>query len=323
MDSQRFQFRIVDLWLVTIVVALAVAAAKAGQINNTASSPILLVVLAGILGAVTGHFVSGSFRLETVSGVLLGVLGYFLSVFASSLGIRVADRTLFIVCVCAGGVIGGVMPTLLHRWGQASFRTRMCTLLMGIGLLIVPTLRWWTVSEQNRTVAKLEEAGAYVNYSDVNPLPMIFDSNRMESSPEWLRVLLGLRVVRGVTLTEKVDHRYASQLLVDKLPFVEDLQLHAEHMDDETFELLNSGTLAELDHLRFTGRRFGDKSLSRLHPLPGLVLLDLAGTSVTDASIEHIATFPQLQFLYIRETDFTAEGVKRLKSKIGRVWSPN
>ncbi len=321
MNTRRFQFRIVDLFLVTAVVALTFAAAKEGQIIGTAYSPILLVVHAGLLGAVTGRLVSDAFRFGFVGGLVVGVLGYLLAVFAFSLGIRIADKTLFFVCVSAGGVIGGLIPAMMHQWRRASFRSHMSILLVGVGLLVILIIRWRTVSEQTRTVAELQAAGAFVRYSDVNPLPTILDSNRMELRSEWLRKLLGLRVVRGVTLTENVDHRYASQLLVDKLPFVKDLRLHADHMDDEAFELLNSGKLSRLDHLRFTGRGFGDTSLSRLHPLPGLVLLDLEGTSVTDESVEHITSFPRLKLLSVRETDVTADGVKRLKSKIGKVYS--
>jgi hypothetical protein len=169
----------------------------------------------------------------------------------------------------------------------------------------------------------MQAAGAYVYYSDVNPLPTILDTDRMDSRSEWLRELLGLRVVTRVYLTEKVDDHYDIQLLVDNLPGVEDLSLHAAHLDDEVFGLLNSGKLSRLDSLRFTGREFDDTSLSRLHPLPGLVVLDLEGTSVTDESVEHIATFPRLMILVVSETDVTADGVKRLKSKIGRVVSSN
>lgn len=323
MNTRRFQFRIVDLLLVTAVVALAAAASKEGPIYGPVHSPILLMMLAGILGAVTGRLASDAFRFGLVSGLLFGAIGFLLAAVVWCLGIRIPDRTLFLVCVSAGGVIGGLIPTTLQRWRQASFRTHMSIVLVGFGLLVIFTFRWWTVSEQTRTVAKLQAAGAHVYYSDVNPLPTILDSNRMESRSEWLQKLLGLSVVRGVTLTKNVDHRYASQLLVDKLPFVEDLHLHADHMDDETFELLNSGKLPRLDHLRFSGRGFDDTSLARLHPLPGLVLLDLRGTSVTDESVEHITSFPRLIILDISETDVTADGVKRLKSKIGRVYSDN
>ena len=91
----------------------------------------------------------------------------------------------------------------------------------------------------------------------------------------------------------------------------------------EAFEFLNSGKLSRLDSLRFAGREFSDTSLSRLHPLPNLVFLDLEFTSVTDESVEHITSFPRLKVLSVRETDVTADGVKRLKSKIGRVYSDN
>jgi len=321
LNTRRLQFRIVDLLLATVVVALTVAAAKEGQIGGTPYSPILLVGLAGLLGAVTGRVVSGAFRFGFVGGLLFGVLGYLLAVFAISLGIKIADKTLFFVCVSAGGVIGGLVPTMLHRWRRASLRSRMSILLVGVGLLIILTFRWWTVSEQTRAVAELQAAGAFVHYSDVNPLPTILDSHRMEVRSERLWKLLGLRVVTSVTLTENVDHRYALDLLVDQLPRVEDLRLHADHMDDEVFEFLNSGRLSRLDSLRFTGRGFGDASLSRLHPLPNLVVLVLDGTSVTDESVEHIATFPRLEVLAISKTDITTDGVKRLKAKIGRVHS--
>jgi hypothetical protein len=145
----------------------------------------------------------------------------------------------------------------------------------------------------------------------------------MDSRSEWLRKLLGLRVVTRVTLTENVDHHYGVQLLVDNLPGVQDLSLHADHLDDEVFGLLNSGKLSRLDSLRFTGREFGDTSLLRLHPLPNLVVLDLRSTSVTDQSVEHIATFPRLMILDVEDTDVTADGVKRLKLKFGRVVSSN
>jgi hypothetical protein len=94
-------------------------------------------------------------------------------------------------------------------------------------------------------------------------------------------------------------------------------------MNDEAFEFLNSGKLSKLHSLRFAGRDFGDTSLSRLHPLPDLVLLDLDDTSVTDESVEHITSFPRLKILSVRQTDVTTDGVKRLKSKIGRVVSSN
>jgi hypothetical protein len=194
----------------------------------------------------------------------------------------------------------------------------MSILLAGVGLLMLLGFRWWTVSVQTQFVEELQASGAYVYYSDLNPLPTILDTDRMDSRSEWLRKLLGLRVVTGVILTENVDH-HDVQLLVDHLPGVEDLSLRADHIDDEVFELLNSGKLSRLDTLRFTSREFDDASLSRLHPLPGLLLLDLDGTSITDESVEHIVTFPRLIMLVVMKTDITADGVKRLKSKIGDV----
>jgi hypothetical protein len=313
----------VDLLWVTVVVALTVAAAKDGLLYGSPHAPILLVALASSLGAVTGHLASGAFRFGLVGGLLLGVFGFLLAVSASSLGVKIAAETLCVVCVSAGGVIGGLVPAMLHRWRRASFRGYVSILSMGVGLLFLLAFRWWTVSTQARFVVELQAAGAHVDYSDVNPWPTILDSDRMDSRSEWLRKLLGLRVVTRVTLTESVDHHYDVQLLVDNLPGVQDLSLHADHLDDEVFGLLNSGKLARLDSLRFIGREFGDTSLSRLHPLPNLVLLDLRSTSVTDQSVEHIATFPRLMILDVEDTDVTADGVKRLKLKIARVVSSN
>ncbi len=319
LSTRRFQFRIVDLLLVTVVVALTAAAAQEGLVYGPQHSPILLVALASALGAVTGRLVSGAFRFGLVGGLLLGVFGFLLAVTASSLGVKIAAETLCLVCVSAGGVIGGFVPTMLHRWRRASSRSHMSILLAGVGLLILLAWRWWTVSAQDQFVEELHAAGSVVSYTDLNPLPTILDSDRMDSRSEWLRKLLGLRVATDVTLRKNVDYHYDIQLLFDLLPGVDHLALHAYHFDDEVLGLLNSGKLSRLDALRITGREFDDTSLSRLHPLPGLGYLDLRDTSVTDESVEHIATFPRLRTLVVSDTDITTDGVKRLKSKIGRV----
>ncbi len=322
MDRGRFQFRIVDLLLVTVVVALILMAAREGQIRGTAFSPLMLVLLAGLLGAITGRLVFDTSNVGLVGGTLFGVLGYLLAGLLWSLGIKIADKTLFFICVSTGGVVGGLIP-VLSRWRRASVRIRMGILLVCFSLMVFSGFRWWTIHEQTRTVAELRAAGAFVYYADDNPLPMLFDSDRMESSSEWLRTVLGWRVVRRVYLTERVGHQYVCQLLANELPFVEDLQLHANCVDDGTFAFLNSGRLSKLDHLRFAGHGFDDASLARLQPLPGLVFLDLEGTSITDESIEHIISFPQLNALSVRHTNVTTAGVKRLSAKLGRVWSSN
>jgi hypothetical protein len=316
LNTRRFQFRIADLLLVTVVVALTLTAAQEGLLYGPPHSSILLVALASILGAVTGRLASGAFRPGLIGGLLLGVLGFHLAVTASSLGVKIAEETLCLVGVSAGGVIGGLVPTMLHQWRRASFRSHMSIRLAGVGLLILLAWRWRAVSSQSRFVAKLQATGGYVYYSDVNPLPTILDSKRMDSRSEWLREMLGMRAVTRVILSQDVVHGDDIQLLADNLPRVEDLSLRANHLDDEVFELLNSGKLSRLDSLRFTSREFDDTSLSRLHPLPGLLLLDLEGTSVTDESVEHITTFPRLIMLVVMKTDITADGVKRLKLKI-------
>jgi hypothetical protein len=251
------------------------------------------------------------------------VFGFHLAVTASSLGVKIAAETLCVVCVSAGGVIGGLVPTMLHRWRRASFRGYMSILLVGFGLLILLAFRCWTVSTETRFVEEMQAAGAAVPYSDVNPWPTFLDLDRMDTRSEWLRKLLGLRVVTGVTLRKNVGHHYDIQRLVDNLPGVEDLSLHAYHFDDEVLGLLNSGKLSRLDSLRINGREFDDTSLSRIHPLPNLVVLDLSRTSVTDESVEHIATFPRLMLLDVENTDVTADGVKRLRLKFARVASSN
>lgn len=312
-NTRRLQFRTADLLSGTGVVALTVAAANEDPI-------ILLVLLAGILGAVTGHLVSGAFRFGFVGGLLLGVLGYLLAVFAVSLGVKTADRTLFFACVCAGGVMGGLVPTMLNKWRHASLRSRLGLVLAGSCLLVLLTMRWKSINEQDRLVAELQAAGAIVSYSDLNPLPTLFDESRMQSGSPWLRKLLGLRVVTRLTLRPTFAP-VNSWMTSPITPLISDLSLHAEQMNDEAFAFLNSGKLARLDSLRFSGREFDDTSLSRLHPLPNLVLLDLESTSVTDKSVEHITSFPGLKILSVRQTDLTSDGVKRLESKIGRVVS--
>jgi hypothetical protein len=322
LNARRFRFRIVDLLLGTVVVALTAAAAKEGLIYGPPHSLLLLVALASILGAVTGQLVSGAFRFGLVGGLLLGVLGFHVAVTASSLGVKMGAETLCVICVSVGGVIGGLVPTMLHQWRRASSRSHKSILVLGVGLLMLLAWRWWTVSVQTQFAKELQAAGAFVDYSDKNPLPMILDSDRMDSRSEWLRKMLGLRVVTRVILTKKVE-RDDFQLLVETLPSVEDLSIRADHIDNEVFTILNSRKLSRLDSLRFTSREFDDASLARIDPLPGLLLLDLDGTSITDESVEHIATFRGLIILAVRETNLTAEGVKRLASTFGDVRSVN
>ena len=106
----------------------------------------MIVLFAGVLGAITGRFVSDAFRFGFIGGLLLGVLGYGVAVFALSLGIRVPDAVLFFVCVSAGGIIGGLIPAMLQRWRAASSRRRVVVLLFGLALLVALAVRWRTVS---------------------------------------------------------------------------------------------------------------------------------------------------------------------------------
>ena len=49
MSLRRFRFRIIDLLLVTIIVALTMMVIRVGPIAGTAHSPILFVLLAGAI----------------------------------------------------------------------------------------------------------------------------------------------------------------------------------------------------------------------------------------------------------------------------------
>ncbi|BBO34506.1 hypothetical protein [Lacipirellula parvula] len=305
--------------MVTVVVALIVSVSQDGLLYGSSNSPILLVALACALGAATGHYVSGAFRLGLVGGLLFGVFGFHLAISASSLGAKVAEETLCFLCVSAGGVIGGLTPAMLQQWRRASARTRRSLLLAGVALLLLAAWRWRAVSIQTEFIMDLQAAGGFVYYSDINPLPLILDEDRMDSRTEWLRTFLGMRVVQRVDLQPKVDHRRYIQLMVENLPNVEDLRLRAEHIDDDVFVVLNSGKLPKLNSLRFTSRAFDDAALARLHSLPNLLLLSLNETSITDVSIEHLATFPRLRILSVYKTKVTADGVKRLRLKIPRV----
>lgn len=316
MNTQRFQFRIADLLLLTVVVALIVSVAQDGVLYGSAHSPILLLALAGALGAVTGHSVSGAFRFGLVGGLLLGVFGFHLAISASSLGAKVAEETLCFLCVSAGGVIGGLVPAMLQQWRRASARTRRSLVLAGVALLLLVAWRWRAVSIQTELIADLQATGGVVYYVEASPWPLILDEDLMDSRTEWLRMLLGMRYVDRVILRPQVDHRRYLQLLVENLPGVADLSLRGAHIDDEVFEILNSGKLPKLHTLRFTSPAFNDAALARLHSLPNLLLLDLDETSITDGSIEHLTKFPRLRILCVKETKVTADGVKRLRLKI-------
>lgn len=319
LNTQRFQFRIADLLVVTVVVALTVSVAQEGLLYGSSNSPVLLVALASALGAATGHYVSGAFRFGLVGGLLFGVFGFHLAISASSLGAKAAEETLCFLCVCAGGVIGGLVPAMLQRWRRASARTRRSLLLAGVAMLLLVAWRWRAVGIHTEFIANLQAAGGVVYFEEANPWPLILDEDRMDSRTEWLRMFLGMRYVYKVILQPQVDHRRYIQLLVENLPNVENLSLRADRIDDDVFEVLNSGKLPKLDSLHFTSPAFDDAALARLHSLPNLLLLDLNETSITDESIEHLTTFPRLRILCVYKTKVTADGVKRLRLKIARV----
>lgn len=221
--------------------ALTLASAKDGFLFGSPYSSFLLLALGGILGAVTGHLVSGAFRVGMIGGVLLGVIGFLVAVTASSLGAKIAAETLCLVCVSAGGIIGGLLPVMAHQWRRCSAGIRVGILTLGAGVLMLLGWRWRAVSVEARFVEKFQATGAVVEYADLNPFPLILDINRMDSRTEGLRKLLGLRAVRVVTLRKNVGSHYDLQLLVDHLPRLKYLALSAYHFNDEVVELLNSG----------------------------------------------------------------------------------
>lgn len=319
MNARSFQFRIADLMLATLLVALAVAAAQEGLLYGPPSSSLLLLALAAVLGAITGRLTSGDVRFGLVGGLLLGAVGICAALAALSIGVRAPDAALCFVCVTAGGVLGGLLPTMLRKWRRASARSRSGLVLAGVGLLALFAWRWQTVANETRAVEKLQTAGAYVLYRERNPLPMIFDGSRMDESSQWLRKLLGLRFVEYVSLNDRVDRRYDVQFLVQRLPGIESLTLNGFRPSDKDLELLNAGRLPKLRTLYFEGRVFDDALLARLHPLPGLQFLGLLESSVTDESVEHLKTFPDLSTLHVVRAHITADGINRLKAKISRV----
>jgi len=65
---------------------------------------------------------------------------------------------------------------------------------------------------------------------------------------------------------------------------------------------------------------FGDADLEQLDRLTELKALDLEGTNVTDAGLECLLDNKQLQYVVLRRTNVTAEGVRSLQKHLRRTW---
>ena len=65
------------------------------------------------------------------------------------------------------------------------------------------------------------------------------------------------------------------------------------------------------------GNRVTDADLERLIPVLSRVThLDLSDTQITDAGLQHLTGLIQLQYLYLKRTKVTDEGVKKLQQAL-------
>jgi hypothetical protein len=59
-----------------------------------------------------------------------------------------------------------------------------------------------------------------------------------------------------------------------------------------------------------------DRDLAQIGRLGHLLRLDLAGTQVTDAGLDHLASLPQLRQLNVSGTAVTPDAVARLRESL-------
>jgi hypothetical protein len=98
--------------------------------------------------------------------------------------------------------------------------------------------------------------------------------------------------------------------LLQKLPDLEELQIHNPKMDDAGMASLRG--LAKLTLLNLTTSPVGDDGLAVVRTLPRLRSLYLGATKVTDAGLAHLKDLTQLEVLIFRDTPVTDAGVARL-----------
>jgi hypothetical protein len=66
------------------------------------------------------------------------------------------------------------------------------------------------------------------------------------------------------------------------------------------------------------GTNFGDAELAKLSPIgANMRWLDIAGTAVTDAGLQHVASMPNLTRLHLERTHVTDQGIAQLSSLNG------
>jgi len=132
--------------------------------------------------------------------------------------------------------------------------------------------------------------------------------------PQWLRNLVGLDFFADVTYVAFTGGGEFSDLSVNYLAQLEDLEILAlrgmEVTNTQLEDIVRTQTKLESLYLGYT--HVTDHGLKYLERLPRLEDLDLTNTLVTDDGLKHLGTLAQLKSLNVDGTHVTDEGLKHL-----------
>lgn len=83
----------------------------------------------------------------------------------------------------------------------------------------------------------------------------------------------------------------------------------------ERYGPLSSEDIESLTELDLSGAAITDADLERLAAFPNLQRLSLRSTPITDAGLVHLASLDRLRFVVLRETQITALGIRSLPTE--------
>lgn len=195
---------------------------------------------------------------------------------------------------------------LWEWWRRRHFQYRLRSLLVFV-LLVSLVLASWRAA----VVQCVREQDAITALGDNN-----FDVETSSAAPDWLCRLVGSdcfpKFVVGIH-GGMSDEQGAQD--AESAGFAAAREFR--NLECVEMAMANDRTLMCLAAL--------SRDLQRLHGSPGLRELDVSGTDVTDAGLEHLKGLVRLKQLDLSRTKVTAEGVKRLRRRLPNceiLWEP-
>jgi hypothetical protein len=191
-------------------------------------------------------------------------------------------------------------------WRRRRFQYRLRSLFVFV-FLVSAILAWWRTAAVQW--AREQEA--------IDAVDLVgFSVDTSSAAPEWLRRLVGSDCfpkfvvgIQGSMSDQQGAENMQSALFAVARQFRNLESVEMPMADDRT--MMRLGALSA--------------DLGRLHASAGLRKVDVMGTDVTDAGLEHLKGLVQLRELDVRYTKVTAEGVKKLKQRLPNcniTWEP-